>query len=156
MPSTATGQPGDTAAPPARMRSRDVVYRAVAVAVVVIAAAVAVVLLGRGNDSGGTGQSTVTPAADAGTGPVDREFRFTIANRVASPPTSRAEIARGSTIRITVTSDAPDELHVHGYDRRATLSPGVPASVRFRADTAGLFEVETHGSKLVLLQLEVR
>ncbi|HTJ33893.1 MAG TPA: hypothetical protein VL738_11740 [Dactylosporangium sp.] len=45
---------------------------------------------------------------------------------------------------------------MHGYDRKATLNPGVPASVAFRADTAGLFEVETHISDLVLVQLVVQ
>ncbi|MEV6931916.1 hypothetical protein AB0M46_46535 [Dactylosporangium sp. NPDC051485] len=131
---------------------RDVWYRAIAVAVVVLAAVVAIVLVG-GGDKGGT---DAAPAADVGAGPVDREFTITIANRAATPPTSRVEIPVGSTIRITVTSDVADELHVHGYDRKATLAPGVPASVAFRAGTAGLFEVETHVGGLVLMQLVVR
>jgi hypothetical protein len=31
-----------------------------------------------------------------------------------------------------------------------------PVTVRFRADLTGVFEVETHGGKLVLTQLAVR
>ncbi|MGI5240075.1 hypothetical protein [Dactylosporangium sp. CA-139066] len=137
---------------PAPSRPRDTWLRVAAVALVAVAV-LAAVLLARGNDPE---PAAGPPAADIGDGPVDRTVSITIANRTATPPTSRVEIARGSTIRITVTSDAADELHVHGHDRRATLTPGVPASVAFRADTAGLFEVETHLSDLVLVQLVVR
>ncbi|GAA2326393.1 hypothetical protein [Dactylosporangium salmoneum] len=132
---------------------RDVWYRAIAVVVVALAAVVAIVFVSSGGDKGGT---DAVPVADVGSGPVDREFAITITNRAATPPTSRVEIPMGSTIRITVTSDVADELHVHGYDRKAVLTPGVPASVAFRAGTAGLFEVETHVSDLVLMQLVVR
>ena len=118
--------------------------RVLAIAVVAIAAVAAVVLFNGHDASSGSGPGTT------------REFSVTIAGRAVSPPLARADIAAGSAVRITVTSDAPDELHVHGYDRRATLNPGVPATVEFRADTPGLFEVETHGSGLVLLQLAVR
>ncbi|MFG2043887.1 hypothetical protein [Dactylosporangium sp. NPDC048998] len=154
MPPTAATKPDDAAEASARTRSRDAWYRALAVAVVALTATVAVVLFTRGDDAGSA--AGTAPAADIGAGPVDRELTVTITNRTASPPTSRIEIARGSTIRITVTSDAQDELHVHGYDRKATLTPGQPGSVQFRADTPGLFEVETHISDLVLFQLVVR
>ena len=130
--------------PPSPPRSRDRWLRATALAVVALAAAVAVVLVTRGNNDG---------TGDAST---EREIVITIRGRTASPPTGRVEIARGSTVRITVTSDAPDELHVHGYDRTAPLSPGVPATVQFTADTPGLFEVETHTGGLVLCQLVIR
>lgn len=133
MPSTAT---------PAR--SRDAVYRLVAVAILVAAGVIVTLLLREG--SGGTG----TPAAQ------DRSISVSVTGGRVDPPVGRLEVGKGSTIRLTVTSDVPDELHVHGYDRRATLEAGRPATVEFRADLTGMFEVETHANHLLLVQLVVR
>ncbi|MFD0478149.1 hypothetical protein ACFQ0B_65710 [Nonomuraea thailandensis] len=63
---------------------------------------------------------------------------------------------KGRQVSLTVTSDVADELHVHGYDLVAELRPGVPVTIRFTADLTGVFQVETHGGKLVLIQLAVR
>ncbi|MFC5826573.1 hypothetical protein [Nonomuraea insulae] len=81
---------------------------------------------------------------------------ITIAGGRVSPPPGWLEVGKGRPVTITVTSDAADEVHVHGYDLTAELRPGVPATLRFTADLTGVFEVETHGSKLVLTQLAVR
>ncbi|MFJ6155000.1 hypothetical protein ACWD6L_24945 [Micromonospora profundi] len=97
-----------------------------------------------------------TPSASPSTPAVDREITVTIAKRRVNPPTGRVTVGKGESIRITVTSDVDDELHVHGYDLGARLPAGVAGSVEFRADKTGLFEVETHDSELVLFQLVVR
>ncbi|MET9249076.1 hypothetical protein [Nonomuraea sp. NPDC003709] len=81
---------------------------------------------------------------------------ITVARGQVSPPPGWLEVAKGRQVSITVTSDVADELHVHGYDIEAELRPGVPATVRFTAGLTGVFEVETHKSKLVLTQLAVR
>jgi hypothetical protein len=62
----------------------------------------------------------------------------------------------GNTVRITVTSDEHDELHVHGYDLEAELMPGEPGTIEFVANQTGLFEVEGHHSGLQLFQLVVK
>ncbi|MEU7799990.1 hypothetical protein AB0B10_12020 [Micromonospora arborensis] len=97
-----------------------------------------------------------TPSASASTPAVDREIIVTIAKRRVDPPTGRITVDKGKLVRITVTSDVSDELHVHGYDLGARLPAGTPGSVEFRADKTGLFEVETHETELVLFQLVVR
>ncbi|MEV4512336.1 hypothetical protein AB0K00_25640 [Dactylosporangium sp. NPDC049525] len=132
MPSTAA---------PAPARSRDAVYRLVAVAVLLVAGVIAVVLF-----RGGTGSTAAQ----------DRSISVSISGGRVDPPVGRVEVGKGSTIRLTVTSDVPDELHVHGYDRRLTLEPGRAATLEFRADVTGMFEVETHGNHLLLVQLVVR
>ncbi|MFC5008652.1 hypothetical protein ACFPIJ_63915 [Dactylosporangium cerinum] len=86
----------------------------------------------------------------------DKEVVVTVAKRKVTPPTGRVEVAKGSLVRITVTSDVADELHVHGYDKTLALPAGTPASIDLRVDKTGLFEVETHSSHLVLFQLVVR
>jgi FtsP/CotA-like multicopper oxidase with cupredoxin domain len=54
------------------------------------------------------------------------------------------EVESGDTVRIVVTSDAPDEIHLHGYDITRNPAPGRPASFRFKADAEGSFEIESH------------
>jgi hypothetical protein len=54
------------------------------------------------------------------------------------------EVARGDTVRIVVTADAPDEIHLHGYDITRNVAPGEPARFRFRANAEGAFEIESH------------
>ena len=54
------------------------------------------------------------------------------------------EVERGDTVRIVVTSDAPDEIHLHGYDITRRPAPGRPARFQFRADAEGAFEIESH------------
>jgi plastocyanin len=68
----------------------------------------------------------------------------------------QVEVRRGDTVRIVVTSDVDDEVHVHGVEQTATLVAGETATVEFTVDEAGLFEVETHEGDLLLFQLLVQ
>ncbi|NUP84016.1 MAG: hypothetical protein HOV96_41465 [Nonomuraea sp.] len=81
---------------------------------------------------------------------------ITIAGGRVSPPPGWLEVAKGSRVSLTITSDVADEAHVHGYDVEAELRPGLPATLRFTANLTGVFEVETHRSGLVLTQVAVR
>lgn len=105
------------------------------------------------------GSDAATPAQSAAAAPADsavKEITVTIAGRTVTPPPGRIEVTKGQTVRITVTGDAADEAHLHGYDKEAELQPGTPATIEFVADQTGLFEMETHGSGLQLFQLVVR
>jgi FtsP/CotA-like multicopper oxidase with cupredoxin domain len=51
---------------------------------------------------------------------------------------------KGDTVRIAVSGDAPDEIHLHGYDIYEKLEPGKPARFVFKADIEGIFELESH------------
>jgi len=72
------------------------------------------------------------------------------------PPLRRVEVPEGGAVRLLVTSDVPDELHVHGFDIEQELPAGEQVTLDFTADQTGLFDVETHESHLALVQLEVR
>jgi FtsP/CotA-like multicopper oxidase with cupredoxin domain len=54
------------------------------------------------------------------------------------------EVERGDAVRIVVTSDAPDEIHLHGYDITRNAAPGQPGRFRFKANAEGAFEIESH------------
>jgi hypothetical protein len=84
------------------------------------------------------------------------EIRVSVTDGTVQPSPRRVEVEKDSQVRLLVTSDVDDELHVHGYQIEAELEAGRPTAVEFAADQTGLFEVETHESELELLQLEVR
>lgn len=106
-----------------------------------------------GTDEGhGHGEGTPT----APTTSADELFEFQIANGQANPPLERATVEQGATVRMVVTSDRPDEVHLHGYELSANVGPGVEGVIEFVADRTGLFELETHETGLVLLQLQVQ
>jgi hypothetical protein len=92
----------------------------------------------------------------AGTSSATTEIVVQVADGKVMPPTHRVKVDKGATIRLRVTSDTEDALHVHGYDIEQELPAGKQATLEFTADETGLFEVETHESELQLVQLEVR
>ena len=53
-------------------------------------------------------------------------------------------VTTGDVVRIVVSSDAPDDIHLHGYDVEKEAGPGTPARFRFKADLEGSFEMESH------------
>ncbi|GAB3191855.1 hypothetical protein GCM10027261_02940 [Geodermatophilus arenarius] len=87
--------------------------------------------------------------------PAGRALAVQVAGGRATGDTGRVPVPLGEQVTLTVTGDAADEVHVHGYDLEAALAPGTPATVRFTADIPGVFEVELHGTGTVLLSLQV-
>jgi hypothetical protein len=69
--------------------------------------------------------------------------------------TGRVPVELGAPVTITITSDVADEVHLHGYDLEAELTPGSPAQLSFDATLPGVFELELHEAEVVLLTLQV-
>jgi ABC-type glycerol-3-phosphate transport system substrate-binding protein len=61
----------------------------------------------------------------------------------------------GSTVAFVVEADAPEEVHVHGYDVAKDVGPGAPAEFEFAADLEGIFEVELEHSAVQIIKLVV-
>ena len=68
-----------------------------------------------------------------------------------SGDTGRVPVASGDHVTLVITSDVADEVHLHGYDLEAELSPGQPAEITFDATIPGVFEVELHEAGTLLL-----
>jgi hypothetical protein len=68
----------------------------------------------------------------------------------------REKVKLGEAVVLRVTSDTADEVHVHGYDKKADVAAGSTAEISFTADIPGVFEVELEERKLKLLELEVK
>ncbi len=67
----------------------------------------------------------------------------------------RVRVVVGSVVAWSVTADAADEIHIHGYDILQPVADGHPASFAFAAEIPGVFEVELEASGQLLLLLEV-
>ncbi len=99
----------------------------------------------------GCSGSAQDPAPSTGTRTV--KFSITEGKRTAGP--EEIAVRTGENVALEVTSDQPDELHVHGYDKAAQLTPGVPGTVSFTANIDGIFEVELHKSGAAVTKLRV-
>ena len=97
-----------------------------------------------------TSSAAPSPTADI------RVIEVQIADGTVQAEADRVEVAPGEAVRVVVTSDVADELHVHGVDETAMLVADEPTTLEFTIDEPGVFDVETHHGGLVLFQLLVR
>lgn len=67
----------------------------------------------------------------------------------------KLEVRKDQRVRFTVTSDQPEEVHVHGYDVTKHVGPATPARFDFPAAIEGIFEVELEGVAAQILSLTV-
>lgn len=68
----------------------------------------------------------------------------------------RESVRLGERIRLRVTSDVTDEVHVHTYDVMVAVVAGQPAVLELTATIPGRHEVELENKRKQLLTLEVR
>lgn len=54
-------------------------------------------------------------------------------------------VKKGDTVRLQWQSDEAVEVHVHGYNIKTEIEPGVPAEVTFTARATGRYPVTSHG-----------
>ena len=92
-------------------------------------------------DEGGTREPTAT-AESAPEPPVEVRLR----GRRPAGGVQAIEVEAGEQVRLAVLSDAPDSIHVHGYELERAAAPRRPAVFRFTADLEGDFEVESHAA----------
>jgi heme/copper-type cytochrome/quinol oxidase subunit 2 len=97
------------------------------------------------------GQDALEVEIEAEEGRVEVEVE---GQRLPDPAT--IEVTQGQRVSLRVEADVSDEVHVHGYDLLADLSPGRRATITFRADIPGVFEIELERAGQPLAQLEVR
>jgi len=67
----------------------------------------------------------------------------------------RFDVPLDGAVRLTVTADVSDEIHLHGYDLHADVTAGTGAVVEFDATIPGVFEIELEGSGVLIGELQV-
>jgi hypothetical protein len=112
--------------------------------------------------SGSTATSSVSPlprnsssAPSPQTPTADVMVNVTIAEGKVTPIGASTRVDVGQSVQVTAISDVDESLHVHGYDKTLTVTPGQPTTVTFVADQSGVFEIETHESGKLVAKLIV-
>jgi FtsP/CotA-like multicopper oxidase with cupredoxin domain len=130
-------------------------------AAVVVSVVAVVIASSSGDDDGGgqaatTTETTTQPQSGDGDGSETTPTETTPA--APKPAVTRIQIrggevvggpadikvTKGDRVRIVVSADAPDDIHLHGYDIEKPVEPGKPARFNFTADIEGIFEIESH------------
>jgi hypothetical protein len=130
---------------------------------VIVASAVVVVVLfvllrpggpdeGRASPSPSSTSASLSPTES--TQPERTIIEVTFRDGSVQGPTEFT-LAQGERVRILVHADVSDEVHLHGYDLHADVTPAEPATIDFVADAAGVFDCELEDAGTLLFRLEI-
>lgn len=105
--------------------------------------------------SSSSAPGTTGSVATTATEPV-RTIEVTFAAGQVVGGARRETVRLGEKVRVRVTSDIADEVHIHTYDVSGAVAPGQPVELTFTASIPGRHEVELEKKDKQLLTLEVR
>jgi hypothetical protein len=133
-----------------------------AVAVVIAVVAVVVLAGSSGDDGGSTSTGDEQSAATATATGTPSGTATAKPTPTATPPpllqggkVAKITTKQGDTVRFRVRSPEAEEVHVHTYDIKKELEPNVTATVSFKADITGIFEIEFEHSGEQIAELRV-
>jgi hypothetical protein len=139
---------------------RDV--RKLVLALLVVVAAIALAACGSSDESttasGGTESSTDSgKAAPEAEKPAGKEDVPTIVVRDGEPVggVQELEFSAGDEIRFRVSSDAAEEIHVHGYDIAKDVPAGGTVEFDFPAELEGIYEAELEELGVQIVELRI-
>jgi hypothetical protein len=100
-----------------------------------------------------------TPPADQNKTPSPKEnsksFDLTIKDKKIVNGQDVFKVTQGDDVVINITSDKPEELHLHGYDLSQEFEKDQIAQLKFNANISGRFPFELEKSKVDLGAIEV-
>jgi len=139
---------------------RDV--RKLVLALLVVAAAIALAACGSSDESttasGGTGSGADSSksAPDVGK-PAGNADVPTVVVRDGEPVggVQQLEYSAGEQIRFRVSSDAAEEIHVHGYDIVKDVPAGGTVEFAFPAELEGIYEAELEELGIEIAELRI-
>ena len=76
----------------------------------------------------------------------EKLYTLTIAGNALPAEQRLIKVTKDDRVRLLVTSDAPGNLHLHGYRVDIKLVPGKRAEFVFRAYATGRYPFEWHGA----------
>ena len=115
-----------------------------------LVAVVALVVARPGDDDEQSKAPTSTGDATSQDVQTDAEppvTRISVKGGVLVGDAKTIRVAKNDIVRIVVSSDVADEIHLHGYDIEKEAAPGKPARFHFKADAEGAFELESHAAE---------
>lgn len=87
-------------------------------------------------------------------GPRARTFEIDIRGGRMSPP--ELTVREGDQVTLRITADERVGFHLHGYDLKSELQPGVPATLTLQATLTGRFDIEDERTETELGTLVVQ
>lgn len=125
--------------------------------------ALALAACGGGDDQDQATAATARPGTTAAGSATTAEaangaqtVQVTVTGTKVETAERRVKVPLDGKVRLEVTADRADEVHLHGYDRKVDIEPGQPAVLEFTADVPGVFEVELEEAGLKLVELQVQ
>ena len=106
--------------------------------------------------SAGALSSAIAQASAAAEPAADAVLAISVRGRTITPAPGRKTVSVGDRVRLVVTTDTANTLHVHGVEIEKDTKPGVPLTVDFTVTDPGVYAVELHHPELLLVQLVVR
>jgi hypothetical protein len=99
--------------------------------------------------------SEASAASSVGAAVASNDLELVFADgRVTSGP-NVLKVKKDDRVRLSLTSDVADELHLHGYNLHLHLSPGRRTTLEFVAKKTGRFTFELHHADVELGAIEV-
>jgi FtsP/CotA-like multicopper oxidase with cupredoxin domain len=128
------------------------------VAALIAAVAVFIVLQNDSGSDGGSGTTAAPPGqaskpkvpaksggrSGSGGASTGRQYDLRFANGAAVGGSEDITATQGQRLTVSLHTDAPAELHIHGYELSKDVDAGGTGSITFTADATGVFEVEAH------------
>jgi hypothetical protein len=99
--------------------------------------------------SGGPGCPIQTPPDPAATVVV-----ATVKDKKVDAPTRSVSVKLGTKVRVAITTDVADEVHVHTYDLREEVAAGCTSAIDFTANIPGTVEVELEKAHVHVLEIK--
>jgi hypothetical protein len=119
----------------------------------------AITLSGCAADDGDGAPAGASGSPSAGQSDEPVVVDFVIDNNQVSPTVNRVPVESGDSVRLSVTSDVADSIHVHGVELTLVLEAGVKGVLEFVVPPGiqhNVYPVEGHNSGLILFELRVR
>jgi hypothetical protein len=144
--------------------------RVAALALLVVGAVVALIIVSSSSDDSKdtnsssaattTSNGTKTGNTSAGGNPTPATTplvtRIAVENGKPVGGVKKITVNKGERVRLAVSSDVADEIHVHGYDLMKDVDAGGTVNFSFKADIDGGYEIELEDHKQQIAELEVQ
>jgi len=85
--------------------------------------------------------------------PPPAQVRIVVRGGLSVGGPRRVTVSRGRRVILNVTSDAPDTVHLHGYNVIREVGPGQPARIAFRATILGTVEAELEDTGIQIARI---
>jgi exo-beta-1,3-glucanase (GH17 family) len=108
------------------------------------------------SSSSATSSGSSSPTAASELPANVKVYPVRITGKTVTPAPSNVDLPLGHTLRLVVTSDHNDQIHVHGVDIEKDLKAGQPLTIEIKPTQSGVYEVETHHPPLTLMHIVVR